>query len=1004
MIIMRLKSDVGLINQSSALPFRMSLIAAMVSSLSANLSAQEPPTPVGSSGDATVLEEVVVTGIRASLADALDQQRDSANLVSVIQAEDIGKLPDQNLAEVLENIPGVQITRTAGVGSGVQIRGTNANRTEINGVSTSGSGTGRTGIDFEDVSASIIAGIEVIKASEAKTIEGSVGGTINLKTIRPLDLDAPLVAMRLQGEHSSLSENSDDITPRVSGSFGNNWDISGWGSFGAVGSISYTESDNRAFRPRADRDNFVAAGDNPSADFQYLPNQFFVQDYDHYERDTTVFAGTLEWAPTEELRFYFDAVYSDQDEQQESSRVQTSGISTQTKVANVTAFETVNFGSLKGENGRQELGSIQAALRGVIPAQNDDRYDPNLRLSGDTDQRDTENNIYSLGANWDRNNWRVGVEVSTSENDTTTPEFNTTLNFINPNTAVGSPNENGTPIAFDLSDGLTFGIAESEANAPTREQLLDPANYRLRDVNQQRDKAKNEEDAFRIDFSYFFEDFPVLTSLDFGYRYNETKSFQNQVRSNYGLRNMVDSPSGDLFAEVLARGPDNFDDADGRDLYFPDFLTVAPGQAIDNPNRVLEVLNAAIAEHQANTGSTVGGIDSPTSTTSGFFDIKEETDAFYAQVNFEWGMFSGNAGYRYVDTTVESTGNTVTNDEITRTTSKGDYDFWLPRINLVASITDDIQIRAAYGEDIRRPDFDDLSTSFTFDTSPNPAVELGNAALVPEEVDSYDIAVEWYFAPRAVVSVGYFHKDRSGLFTRQDTDPVEDENGFRDTTPPCEAGGIFNPIADPNVFAPPGTPPGVCVPTSQVINGSGDTTQKGWEIAFQYDLAEFEEELGWASGFGIIANYTTQEFDGSGEDFYSAFSRPTTVFNALGATETVTMEVPLLDLSEDAYNVTAYYEKYGLSARVRYTWRDEHRSDDFGSTSSFPWGFPVVQDDRKQINASIAYQVTDNFSLLLEGINITEEEVDQYCVNGGALLCYEGLTDRRITFGIAYRM
>ena len=210
---------------------------------------------------------------------------------------------------------------------------------------------------------------------------------------------------------------------------------------------------------------------------------------------------------------------------------------------------------------------------------------------------------------------------------------------------------------------------------------------------------------------------------------------------------------------------------------------------------------------------------------------------------------------------------------MTKTTTKGSYDFILPRFNLVANVTDDVLLRAGWSKDIRRPDFDDLSTSFTFDTSPNPAVELGNPGLEPEEVESFDLTAEWYFAPRAVISLGYFHKDREGLFTRQDTDPVEDENGFRDTSPPCENGGIFNPIADPNVFAPPGTPPGVCVPTSQVINGNGDTTQKGWELVFQYDLAEFEEQLGWASGFGVIANYTKQEFDGA-EDYYSAFQPP----------------------------------------------------------------------------------------------------------------------------------
>jgi len=104
---------------------------------------------------------------RKSLESALVEKRSAASLKEVIIAEDIGKLPDQNLAEVLENITGIQITRTAGVGTGVQIRGTNDNRVEINGVSTVGSGTGRVGISFEDVNPAIIAGVEVIKAPEA---------------------------------------------------------------------------------------------------------------------------------------------------------------------------------------------------------------------------------------------------------------------------------------------------------------------------------------------------------------------------------------------------------------------------------------------------------------------------------------------------------------------------------------------------------------------------------------------------------------------------------------------------------------------------------------------------------------------------------------------------------------------------------------------------------------------------------------------------------------------
>ena len=137
-------------------------------------------------------DEVIVTGIRQSLENALIEKRNADSLVEVILAEDIGKLHDQNLAEVLENITGVQITRQTGVGTGVQIRGADENRIEINGVTTVGSGNGRGGINFEDVSAAIIAGVEVIKAPEAGTIEGAIGGTVNLRTIRPLDLDEDL--------------------------------------------------------------------------------------------------------------------------------------------------------------------------------------------------------------------------------------------------------------------------------------------------------------------------------------------------------------------------------------------------------------------------------------------------------------------------------------------------------------------------------------------------------------------------------------------------------------------------------------------------------------------------------------------------------------------------------------------------------------------------------------------------------------------------------------------
>ncbi|WP_339617545.1 TonB-dependent receptor [uncultured Gilvimarinus sp.] len=939
--------------------------------------------------ESEMLEEVVVTGIRASLESAIQEKRAATNVMEVIQADDIGKLPDQNLAEVLENITGIQITRSAGVGTGVQIRGTNANRTEINGVSTVGSGAGRSGISFDDVSAAIISEVQVIKAPDAKTVEGSVGGTINLKTIRPLELNEPLIAVRVQGEQSSLSDDG-GWSPRLSGSFGNNWNTDA-GDFGVVLSGSYTEQDVSAFRPRADRDNLDTLADGTN----YLPIQFFVQDYDNYQYETTNLAGTFEWAPNDAFTFYFDAILNEQDRFQESTRVQASGVSTLIGTSLPDSYETVDFGSVDGENGTQNLGSIQAALTGVIDAQNDGRYDPNLRLSTDTGSRETSSEIFSLGTNFELGKFSGKVELASSTNDTINPDFSTTLNFINPNTAVGTDNDNGTPIEYDLSGGsLAFGIADV-ANAPSTADLLDPANYVLRDVNQSHDVVKNSEDAFRIDVSYDL-DMSIFTTIDFGYRFNSSQSVNNDNASNVGLRTLAESPSGNLYAEILTAGPDNFNDADGRELYVRDFLTINPTLSNSNPDGVLAALNSAM--------SAIGQdpISSPTSSTNAFFDITEETNALYAQANFAAGIFRGNFGLRYLETEIDSVGNRTTDGVVEQTSTTGSYDFILPRINLVADLTDDIMLRAAWSKDIRRPDFDDLSTSFSFETSPNPAAAIGNPGLEPEEVESFEISAEWYFAPSSMVSAGYFHKTRTGLFVGQQEDPaVDPDTGYRDLTAPCEGGGIYNPIADPNVFGPAGSSPGVCVPTSITVNGDGETTQQGIELAFQYDLAGFEDVLGWASGFGIVTNYTWQEFDG-GDSYYNATSRAATVFSSLGADD-VTMRAALLDNSENAYNFTLYYEKYGLSARARYTWRDAFRSDDFGSTSSYPWGFPVVQEARGQLNASVNYDITDQFSVGLEAVNLTESEIEQSCVNEGALLCFQGLTDRRVTLGASYK-
>lgn len=957
-----------------------------------------------------VLEEIVITsGIRGSLQSAINQKRDADNLKEVIMAEDIGKLPDQNLAEVLENVTGVQITRTAGVGTGVQIRGTGANRVEINGVSTVGSGAGRSGIDFEDVNASIIAGVEVIKAPEAKTIEGSVGGTVNLKTIRPLDLQEPLFSARIQGEDSSLSTES--TAPRFSAAYGNNWETDA-GKFGFVISGSYTEQEAVSFRPRTDRDNLSSVDGGPQ---DFLGIQFLLQEQENDDYETTNVAATFEWEPNDKLGLFFDVIINEQERSRDQYRLQASGVSSVRNIQAPNVFETINWGTFGG----QDLGSVQAAFQGTIePDLANDDDDPNLRFSSETGSRITDSEIFRLGGKWQEDRWSVSAEIATTSADTFSPTLNTTLNFINPNApldggATGDPgtsNDNPVPFIYDLSGGsLAFGINFDSPFAPTIDQLTDPANVVLDQVDVGRNTQENSEDAFRVDFSYDIDEFGI-TSVDFGYRYNESQSTFEDIDDRIGgFSRLEDSPRGTLFQELLVRGPSNYGDSDGRALAIRNFLLVDPDRSFSDPDGTIAILEAALAAQRALEPQADGDLTlNLESDQNAFYDITEETNALYAQVNFETGIFRGNFGVRYIQTDIDSVafGPEDANGNRVLETTSGDYSFLLPRLNLVAQPTDDLLIRLGLGKDVRRPDFDDLNTGFTFDQSENAVVELGNPGLIPEEVVSFDIAAEWYFAPASVVSIGYFNKERKNLFgiDFEGALLIEDANsvsGFvRETDPNCPGGGVFNPEVVPNVLGDPNQL-GLCVDFTSPGNDPATTTQQGIELAFQYDLAQFEDQLGWASGFGVIANYTMQDFSG-GSVVDSTSGR------GLAVLGDVSQERGLLDFSEDAYNFTVYYEKYGLSARMRYTWREQFRTQDFGgganTSGSSTFSFPVVTDDRGQLNASISYDVTENFTVGLEAINLTEEGIEQRCVTATGPLCFVGFPDRRITFGLSYRM
>ncbi len=153
------------------------LLAFAIGSITGSLYAQD------TNEEASVLEEVVVTGMRASLQDALATKRDADQIMDAISAEDIGKFPDENIGEALQRIPGVSLDREAGEGKGVSIRGLGAGLSQvtINGqvmASTEGSRE----FNYSVLDSAMVSALEVWKSPVASQVEGSVGGTVNIVT------------------------------------------------------------------------------------------------------------------------------------------------------------------------------------------------------------------------------------------------------------------------------------------------------------------------------------------------------------------------------------------------------------------------------------------------------------------------------------------------------------------------------------------------------------------------------------------------------------------------------------------------------------------------------------------------------------------------------------------------------------------------------------------------------------------------------------------------------
>lgn len=261
--------------------------------------------PAKAKQKATTLAAVTVVGNRASLESAESRKRYADQLMDSIVASDIGKLPDTNVADALQRVTGVQVTQDAGEGSTVAIRGLTEIETQLNGNTIFTAAGGRS-LNFEDIPAELMSGVDVYKTPTSDQVEGGIGGIVNLRTHHPFDFDGFKAAASIGAEHADLAGRT---KPRVSGLLSDTWDTN-IGKIGALVAVSYQQ---RAYMERYTEmthsevrtDLYDVASDGQGKAVNAPMGEYYA--YNYGTRTRLGVYGSLQWQPTDNLQFYMDS-------------------------------------------------------------------------------------------------------------------------------------------------------------------------------------------------------------------------------------------------------------------------------------------------------------------------------------------------------------------------------------------------------------------------------------------------------------------------------------------------------------------------------------------------------------------------------------------------------------------------------------------------------------------------------------------------------------------------
>ena len=866
-----------------------------------------------------VIEEISVVGIRGSLQRAMDIKRSSNGVVDSISAEDVGKFPDLNVAESLQRITGVSIDRDGGEGQSVTVRGFGPqfNTVLVNGRQIATDSNGRA-FRFDTLSAPFITGASVFKSAQTDQQEGGIGATVNITTAKPFDNPGLQIAASAKGMYESLSE---EIAPsgyvQVSNTFADD-------RFGVMLSLTREERDvqiNRietaGWRPGQTISN---ANDGVLFTNAYIPRNWD-QIVDTQERTRTNGNIVLQFAPTDEIAITVDGFVS---------KFEVDSLVTDL----ASWFEPDRVGSGTLDPATNTLISFTQEV-GINQGSGDPATD---FVSHTRNSRDTTTDGFGINLDWqftDQLTGKFDLSTSSSENDRAGNDRFNVVGIINNYQFDGTGN---TPVV--THDGFGGGA------------LPDPSLSRLH-YNEKGNRPSDEDEITeaRADF-VFLPDAEVFEQAKFGvYRQEREKSaFQ-------------------IFASQCA---------------FCGYATPAPNDTIDfRPFTAQNFFPGLIdtfytydgdayVDFLASSGNPIEPV-----LLNNRYTINEDVTSLY--MDFQFGTEIGDmpltfgVGARYAQTDIEVAAvqsfisDVVPTSDLTLFANrfgpavdikeKSSYSNLLPNFSLNLDIRDDMVLRFMAYESLTRPTMNQLSPATTFGEPrrQNLAASGGNQALKPFRSENWDLSFEWYYGDASSASFAVFNKEiddfitsQTGLetYTMTDRSPAD---GFR-----CSVAN--EPLCAPGALPDPNNPGQDIVETTEELNGEQEVytvsrprngesaTVTGYEIAVTHIFD---------NGFGISANATVVDSDAE----LTADTTESFALEGLG----------------DSQNLILFYETDVWQARIAFNNREGFlRQIDNGFN-----GEPINTKTFGQWDIGASYDVTDNMTIFLEGINITEEELIQ---------------------------